>query len=118
MDKLKTFIIAEIGVNHNNDLKTAFKLIRQAKTCGADAIKIQIYKTENLILKNTPAAKYQKKNNKKNLNQFELLKNLELSESKLNKIINYAKKIGIMIFASPFDFWSIDYIKKKKNYPY
>ena len=37
----KTFIIAEIGINHNGSLPLAFKLINSAKRAGADAVKFQ-----------------------------------------------------------------------------
>ena len=39
----KTFIIAEAGCNHNGKIENAFKLIDQAKNCGADAIKFQAF---------------------------------------------------------------------------
>ena len=47
----KVYIIAEAGVNHNGDLKKAKALIQEAKKVGADAVKFQYYKTENLVLK-------------------------------------------------------------------
>ena len=43
----KTFIIAEIGVNHNGSISLAKKLINYAKTAGADAVKFQLFKAEN-----------------------------------------------------------------------
>ena len=110
---MKIFIIAEAGVNHNNKLHNAFKLIDKAKKVGASAVKFQVFKTENYIQKDAPLAKYQKKNSKFN-NQFELIKKLELSEKSLEKIINYCKKKKIQFLASPFDLWGVDYLKKKK----
>ena len=41
-----TYIIAEIGVNHNGSLALAKKLINMCKKCGADAVKFQTYKTD------------------------------------------------------------------------
>ena len=61
----KCFIIAEIGVNHNNDLKTVKKLILAAKKSGADAVKFQTFKAETLHNKKCPKSKLSK--NKKNL---------------------------------------------------
>ena len=58
-----TFIIAEAGVNHGGDMDIAKKLIDIAVDAKADAVKFQAFKTENLILENTPKAPYQKKNN-------------------------------------------------------
>ena len=48
---LKTFIIAEAGINHNGNLNVAMELINSAKECGADAIKFQTYKTKNIVTK-------------------------------------------------------------------
>ena len=61
----KTFIIAEAGINHNGNLKTAFKLVDTAKKNGANAIKFQTYITEKRVKK-----KYKK--------IYQILKNCEL----------------------------------------
>ena len=65
MKKNKTIVIAEIGVNHNNDLDIAKKLIQIAKKAGANFVKFQTYKTENLVKKLTKITKYQQANLKK-----------------------------------------------------
>tara|TARA_B100001971_G_C17953165_1_gene413592 strand:+ start:457 stop:666 length:210 start_codon:yes stop_codon:yes gene_type:complete len=57
----KTYIIAEIGVNHNNSLSVAKKLIRKAKIAGADAVKFQTFSAERLVSPGTRKVKYQKK---------------------------------------------------------
>ena len=88
MKKLK--IIAEIGVNHNGRIEYAKELINSAKKAKADYVKFQSYITENLVDKNAPLAKYQKKKNIKN--QFELLKKYELSFDEQKKLFMYAKK--------------------------
>ena len=44
------YIVAEMSGNHNGDIKNAFKLIKSAKECGADAIKIQTYTPETLTI--------------------------------------------------------------------
>ena len=54
-----TKVIAEIGINHNGSLKRLFKLIDIAKIAGADYVKMQTYKPENVILKNIGFAPYQ-----------------------------------------------------------
>ena len=58
------FIIAEAGVNHNGDINKAKKLIDIASDAGADAVKFQAFKTENLILDKVEKAPYQKKTTK------------------------------------------------------
>ncbi len=61
----KTFIIAEIGVNHNGSVKLAKKLILSAKKNNADAVKFQSFDADRLAFKHTPKVKYQKKIPKK-----------------------------------------------------
>ena len=68
-------VIAEVGVNHNGSYSRAIKLVKAAKILGADFVKFQIFKTENLVLKNTKKANYQTKNDKLP-NKYKMLKNL------------------------------------------
>ena len=58
---MSVFIIAEAGVNHNGSIDLAKKLIDVASDAGADAIKFQSFKAENLATKNSQKAMYQKK---------------------------------------------------------
>ena len=58
----KTFIIAEAGVNHNGKIHLALRLINEAKRVGADAVKFQIFKTDNYIIKQAKLAKVQARN--------------------------------------------------------
>ena len=59
MSKIK--VIAEIGVNHNGSFIRAKKLIDKAKLSGADVVKFQYFKTDNLAVKNLKLTPYQKK---------------------------------------------------------
>ena len=58
---MKTYIIAEAGVNHNGDINIAHKLIDEAKKAGADCVKFQTFKAENLVTAGAPKAEYQLK---------------------------------------------------------
>lgn len=95
-------IIAEAGVNHNGRLDLAIKLCDEAKRCGADVVKFQTWKTEDLITKNVAQADYQIKNSGRRESQFEMLKKLELSYDDFRKIKSHCDDIGI-IFASTAD---------------
>lgn len=89
----KTYIIAEAGVNHNGRLDLALKLCDAAKECGADAIKFQTWKTEEIVTKSAALARYQHENmNSKSQSQFEMLKALELSYDDFRIIQTYCKK--------------------------
>ncbi len=114
MKKNKTIIIAEIGVNHNGDINLAKKLIDVAKKSGADFVKFQTFKTENLVCKNTKATQYQRHNLGKNTSQFNFLKKLELSENDYKKIIQYCKKKNITFLSSPFDLESLNLLFRLK----
>ena len=93
--KLKTIIIAEIGPNHNGSLNLSKKLIKSAKLCGADYVKFQTYKTENIIIKNAKKANYQIKNTNNNDNQFKMLKKLELNKNNFLDLHKYSKKLEL-----------------------
>lgn len=105
---MSVFIIAEAGINHNGSIETAKELIDVAKKAGADAVKFQTFKTENLVSKFAKQAEYQKKNTNKVQSQFEMLKKLELDVNTHNKLIAYSKEKNIMFLSTPFDLDSID----------
>ena len=107
---MKTRIIAEAGVNHNGDLKTAFKMIEVAKKSGSDIVKFQTFIPENLVTKNAPKAKYQIASNIDET-QIEMLKQLQMNESMHVNLIDYCKEIGIEFLSTAFDLESIDFLR-------
>ena len=96
----KTFIIAEIGINHEGSYKKCIEMVNMAKKSGADAIKLQIVNIEESYAKGTSSYKVF---NKKNLKFFELI-----------KIKKYCKMKKIYFFATPGDFSSLERIFKLK----
>jgi len=99
----KTFVIAEIGVNHNGSVKIAKKLILSAKNNNADAVKFQSFNADRLAFKHTPKVKYQKKNSKKKETHYQMLKKLQLSEAQLLELINFCKRKKIEFLSTPYD---------------
>lgn len=108
----KVFIIAEAGVNHNGDLNTAFRLVDKAAEAGADAVKFQSFKTEELAVKTTPKAKYQINNTGSKESQFAMLKRLELSWPEQKKLMSYCRKKKIIFASSAFDEESVDSLNR------
>ena len=100
--KKRVFVIAEIGVNHNGSLSVCKNLIKKAKISGADAVKLQIINAEESYSKSTKSYKIFKKN--------------FLNYEEIKKIKSYAKKLNIILFATPGDFSSLSIIKKL-NFP-
>jgi N,N'-diacetyllegionaminate synthase len=105
---MSVFIIAEAGVNHNGSVSLAKKLINVAVEAGADAIKFQTFKTENLVLKNTQKAEYQKQTTDASESQFDMIKKLELDMETHIELIAYCKEKDIMFLSTPFDHDSIN----------
>ena len=108
MRKNKVIVIAEIGVNHNGSISLAKKLINIAKKSGANYVKFQTFKTENLVCKNAKVAQYQRNNIGKKSNQFKVLKELELSDNDHKEIIKFCNKKKISFLSSPFDLESLN----------
>jgi len=103
-----TFIVAEIGVNHNGSVNRARKLIDAAKSTGADAVKFQAYKTERIVTKYAEKAKYQKETTDLKKSQYDMLKKLELKDADFVELHRYAKKRSIIFLSSAFDEESVD----------
>ena len=107
----RCFIIAEAGVNHNGDIKLAKRLIEIAKEAGADAVKFQTFKTENMVTKNAEMAEYQRKNVKKKVTQLEMLKRLELSYQDFINLKKYCDKRKIIFLSTPHSEDAIDFLE-------
>ncbi|MDH5680054.1 MAG: N-acetylneuraminate synthase family protein, partial [Spirochaetota bacterium] len=90
IEETSTFIIAEAGINHHGDLDTARELVDRAFEAGADAIKFQTFKAENLVSKSRDEG------------QYKLLKELELSFINHQTLYDHCRKVGIHFLSSPF----------------
>ena len=107
--KKKPFLIAEIGINHNGDLKIAKKLISNAKEANFDAVKFQkrdidlVYSKEVLdSLRESPWGTTQR----------EQKKGLEFGEKEYDEINKYCKSKNIEWFCSAWDKNSLNFLKK------
>ena len=107
----KTLIVAEVGVNHNGSLDTAKKLVRAARLAGADAVKFQTFRSEDLVSVYAEKASYQKRTTGKQETQFEMLKRLELSELEYKKLVLHCNKTGVEFISTPFDLRSVDFLE-------
>ena len=108
----KVFIIAEAGCNHNGSIKLAKKLVDHAVMAGADAIKFQTFKTENLVTKNAKKAKYAYSKTNKKETQFQMQKKLELSHDDFIILKKYSSRNNILFLSSTFDIPSTLFLKK------
>ena len=109
----KTLIIAEVGPNHNGRLDLAYKLIDTAVKIGADIVKFQTSIPRLGISKYAQKADYQKNDNKSE-SQLKMAEKISLKLEDFYKLKKYCIKKKIEFLSTPFDFESIELLKKLK----
>lgn len=103
-------VIAEIGVNHNGDVVLAKEMIDAAYEAGADVIKFQTFKAEEVMKAETPLAGYMEDGKTESF--LELVKRLELSNESTLELKAYTESIGAVFLSSPFDVPSVSFLQK------
>lgn len=105
------YIIAELSANHNGKFETALKIIEEAKLAGADAVKLQTYTPDTITL-NSDAEDFQIHGglwDGKNL--YQLYQEAHMPWDWHKPLFDYAAKLGITIFSSPFDNTAVDLLE-------
>ena len=105
------FIVAEVGVNHNGNIKLAKKLIGVAKKSGVDAIKFQTFKSEDLVTEQGKMADYQKKNTGEKESQLLMLKKLELSDKHFIELKKYCDNKKIIFLSTPHTEEAVNFLE-------
>ena len=105
------FIIAEVGVNHNGDLDLAKELVDKALEAGADAVKFQTFKAEDLVTKETEMAEYQKENIGENKSQYDMIKEVELDYEDFKELKGYCDERAIMFLSTPHTLEAVDILE-------
>lgn len=103
----KTFVMAEIGNNHNGDFTTAKRLIEAAADAGADGVKFQTFEPELYVHKDLSVVAHAKGVHK---TQIERLKSIKMSDEQYEKLSNLAQKLGLVFMSTPFDLKSVDFL--------
>lgn len=111
MKNQHTFIIAEAGVNHNGSLDRARSMIQIAAEAGADAVKFQTFNANRLVSREAPKADYQRRTTDCTESQYEMLKQLELSEDDHIELVACCREHEIEFLSTPFDLESVDLLK-------
>lgn len=104
----RAYVIAEAGVNHDGSKEKALRLIDVAADAKADAVKFQMFQTEQVISKSAPLAEYQKRSSEGS--QFDMVKKLELPPEDFAEFKIYAERKGLDFITTPFDVPSARYL--------
>ncbi|MEM5558203.1 N-acetylneuraminate synthase family protein [Aliarcobacter cryaerophilus] len=110
-----TFIVAEVGANHNGDLELAKRSIEAAVECGVDAVKFQTYTTEELLSNKNGIVVYGKKGKEVSETVEKMFDRVTLKREFHKEIYNYAKSKGLICFSTPFSVDGVSFLEKLDN---
>lgn len=112
------YVIAEMSANHNGDIQNAKKIIDMAKKCGADAVKLQTYTPDTITLPSTSKEFMVENGIWAGKSLYELYGEAYLPWDWHSELFEYAKKIGITIFSTPFDDTAVKLLEDLKTPAY
>jgi pseudaminic acid synthase len=105
------YIVAELSANHNGSIERAKRSIDAAKTCGADAIKIQTYTAETITIDCEKQDFIIKDGLWEGSKLYDLYKSAETPFEWHEELFRYARNCGITIFSTPFDETAVDLLE-------
>ncbi len=115
------YIIAEIGSNHNGDMKLAKKLIRTAKAAGADCVKFQSWTKDTIFSKTVYQENYFLKDDYRQRDDYtleEIVEKFSISEKELLEMKTYADEVGIDCISTPFSKREVDFLEENLQVPF
>lgn len=107
----RSYIIAEIGVNHNGDINLAIESIRAAKKAGADCAKFQTFKAGQIVTMQSPKANYQMQVTDPGESQFDMLKKLELTFEDYKTLLKVCNEEKIDFLSTPYNKEDVDFLE-------
>jgi len=111
-EKYSPYIIAEMSANHNGDINNAFKIIEMAKNSGADAVKLQTYKPDTITFDSREPEFMIEGGLWDGQSLYELYQGAYMPWDWHKPLFDYAAKLGITIFSSPFDNTAVDLLEE------
>jgi N,N'-diacetyllegionaminate synthase len=109
VDSESVLVIAEAGVNHNGDIGLALELIHAGAEAGADIIKFQTFKADQIVTRDAPKAEYQKAASGVDSTHYEMLKALELSPEMHHRMKEECEICGVEFLSAGFDIPDVDF---------
>jgi N,N'-diacetyllegionaminate synthase len=109
----RTLVIAELGVNHDGSVQKALDLVAAAASCGADAVKLQIFHANTLMHASCSMAEYQKQRTKFE-NPIDMLRRYELSAGDLRRVVQRIRELNMIPLATPFSSQDLEVIESMR----
>ena len=104
----RTFVIAEAGSNHNGSLETAKELIDVAADAGADAVKFQTFRAEDMYVQESGEANYLDDDR----SIYEIIESMEMPYDWIPELRDYCEDAGVVFMSTPFDERSADELEE------
>ena len=111
-DGYPAFIIVELGVCHEQNIELSKNFIKRAKEAGADAVKIEAFQADTLVMDKTIIHKYGTVEGEKEENYYDMLKTLELKWEEMKELKEYADEVGILFFPTVHNKEDIEFFEK------
>jgi N,N'-diacetyllegionaminate synthase len=113
---MKTYVIAEVGPNHNGSIKTAIQIVNALASCGVDAIKFQLADPDKVYSADAFKADYQRRNDGDE-SVIEMSRRLQLSHEDHLQLKKLCAAIGITYLCTAFDINSLKFLDEVINVP-
>ena len=115
---MSIFIIAEVGINHNGDIKIAKEMIDEAKNAGVDCVKFQTFKAEEFVSDATQTYTYKSQGKEVTESMLEMFKRYEFSKNEWQEIINYCKDKDILFSSTAQNNSDLDFLLSLRDLPF
>ena len=117
----RPYVIAELGANHNGDMKLAERMIKEAKKAGADCVKFQSWSKDTIFSKKVYEENHFLKDDYRQRTDFSLEKIVEkfsISEGELFRMKKIADAVGIDCISTPFSRREVDFLVEEMKAPF
>ena len=106
-----TLVVAEVGVNHDGSVAKALELVRIARNCGADAVKLQVFRATSLVHPSCRMAEYQRQQLPAD-DPLDMLRRYELPSDDLARVVRAIREVKMVPLATPFSPTDLDVVER------